>query len=135
MRSRRSRRGSYAVEFALSLPILVLLVAGVVDLGLYLVVADGVVAATANGARSGSLMIQDDGEDPVAQAESIANDHWTNTGLPGAPTFAASLVGAAPDQMLVLNASVPFDGFFNFVTLPATIDYQYTMRVVRQPTP
>ncbi len=131
---RLGRRGSHAIEFALSVPILFGLASGVIDLGLYLIMTDATVAATANGARSGAVLDQDDGGDPVAQAEQIAAAHWSNLDLPGTPTFSASLTGSAPDQLLVLDATVPYTGFFGFLPLPEAIEYSYVMRVVHQPS-
>jgi Flp pilus assembly protein TadG len=56
MSPRSSRRGSQAVEFALVLPVLVLMIGGIVDYGWYFTQSLTVVAAARDGARAGASL-------------------------------------------------------------------------------
>ena len=129
----RSRRGSQAIEFALLVPLLLILVSGIVDLGQYMYVADGLVNAVSQGGRQGALADSDDGESASATAMSIASASWTASELPGTLTVTANVSGAAPDALVVVTGTVPFSGFFGFLTLPSTITYTSTVRLMYQP--
>jgi Flp pilus assembly protein TadG len=131
----RSRRGNQAIEFALVVPLLLILVSGIVDLGQYMFVADGLVNAVSQGGRQGALADPDDGEDAAAIATTIANASWAASELPGALTVTAAVSGVEPDALVVVTGSVPFSGFFGFLTLPATISYTSTVRMMYQPEP
>jgi Flp pilus assembly protein TadG len=130
-----SRRGNQAIEFAIAAPLLLILLAGIIDLGQYMYVADGLVEAVAQGGRQGALADSDDGEDPVATAVGIASASWAATELPGALTVTAATSGAAPDALIVVNGSVPFSPWFGFLNLPASVGYTSTVRLMYQPTP
>lgn len=67
MRRRRSDDGAAAVEFALLLPILLLLVFGIVDFSLLLNTQLNLTEAAREGARAESL-----GADPIGRANAIA---------------------------------------------------------------
>jgi hypothetical protein len=129
--TRRSRRGSQAVEVALLLPVLVAFFAGVVDLAQYLIIADGVVAAVGEGARAGAASKEE--EDPLAEAARIAQISWTNADLPGQLELATTLQGAPPDQWIVVEGSVPYSAWFGFVAaVPDVVTYRGTVRLVTQ---
>lgn len=129
------RRGSNAIEFALLLPVLLVLVAGVVDLGQLLYLADATVAAVAEGARAGALADPDDGEDPVDTANLASNQWWTATEIPAPFTVASTLSGAAPDVVLEVRGTVTFNAAFGLLDLPANVSYTQTIRLYHQPAP
>ncbi|HZZ83152.1 MAG TPA: TadE family protein [Anaeromyxobacteraceae bacterium] len=56
-RERRRERGAAAVEFAILLPVLLLLVLGAMDWGYYFFVEQVIVNAAREGARAGSLQL------------------------------------------------------------------------------
>lgn len=131
---RAARRGSTAVEFALTLPVLVLLFAGITDLGQYLFLADNLTAAVAEGARAGALADPDDGQDPLAVAEATAATFWAAADMPPGFTVTASYAGvAAPDERIILVASAPYSAWFGLIGLPADLSYSHTVRLVYQP--
>jgi Flp pilus assembly protein TadG len=68
--SRRSPRGAAAVEFAIVLPLLLLVLLGTIDWGYYFFCREVVVNASREGARAGSLVPA--GTSPVANAEAAA---------------------------------------------------------------
>lgn len=122
------RRGSNIVEFALLVPIIVLLIAGTVDLAVYVMLSDALVSAVGEGARSGAQV--EAGSDPKETALLVAKAAWMNAELPGEVSFELSIDGSAPDQLLVLAGSVPYEPFFGFVGLPKSVDYKATVRLV-----
>lgn len=127
----RGRRGSNAVEFALTLPVLLLLAAGVVDLGQYLRVADAAVAAAAEGARAGSLVE----EDQAAIGKTMAERAWIAADLDGTALVVATVSGVDPNARLQVDVTVPYAPFFGFLALPPTVTYSHTMRLLHQPEP
>jgi Flp pilus assembly protein TadG len=127
---RAPRRGSQAVEFALVLPLLLTLLAGVVDLGQYLVVSEGLVSAVAEGARAGALA--ESTQNPSSVAHTVASTSWSTTSLPGSLSLQANASGSAPDRMLTVTGTVSFDAWFGFLGLPTSIEYQHTLRINEQ---
>jgi len=129
----RKRRGSQAVEFGLTLPLLMVLTAGAVDLGQYLYVAERIAAVASEGARMGAVTDVDGGGDPISLATTTAETAWTTTELPGTITVGAALVGAAPSRRIVVTATVATDPYFGFVDLlPSTIVQSRTVRMTDQ---
>jgi Flp pilus assembly protein TadG len=132
----RQRRGATAVEFALTLPLLLILFAGVTDLGQYLYLADNLAAAVGEGARAGALSDPDDGEDPETAAETTAAAWWVAAELPSGFTVDAALAGlGAPNERLVVTGRAPFVPWFGMLGLPGTVTYIHTIRLVYQPVP
>jgi Flp pilus assembly protein TadG len=130
---RRSRRGSQAVEFACSLPILMLFAAGICDLSQYLYVTEGMVAAVASGTRAGAVVGVASTSDPLLVATSTARTSWNTAGLPGTPVFTARYAGSSPDREIVLEGTTDFVAYFGLVpAIPKSLGYTGTMRAVRQ---
>lgn len=69
-RSRRGERGAAAVEFALVLPILMLLIFGIVDFGRMLSAKITLTEAAREGARATALVGRQAGADRIASATS-----------------------------------------------------------------
>ncbi|HEY3452396.1 MAG TPA: TadE family protein [Myxococcales bacterium] len=86
-------RGASALEFALVLPLLLLLVMGILDWGYYFFAEQIVVNAAREGARAGSLATLDSA---LAQAEatSVASEYLTRAGLDATRAVVATTVGA-----------------------------------------
>jgi len=64
-----TRRGSAAVEFALTVPVLMVIIFGVLDYSWYIKQATDVVRATREGLRLGVGVSQDDGPDAAAESQ------------------------------------------------------------------
>lgn len=124
-----TRRGAQLVEFALLTPILLTLVAGVVDAGEYLHRLEALVNATADGARAGARTETD----PVSTARTAATAAWAATGVMETPTFDAGIESVAPNQRLVVSASVAFEPYFGLVPMPDHITYACAFRLDHQP--
>ena len=128
------RRGATAVEFVLTLPVLLILLAGVVDLGQYLFLSDAVAAAIAEGARAGALANPKKGEDPLAIARAAADQWWTAAEMPVNLTVTATFAGTgAPTERLILRGTTPFGSQLSFLNIPATVAYSHTIRLFHQP--
>ena len=128
------RRGATAVEFVLTLPVLLILLAGVVDLGQYLFLSDAVAAAIAEGARAGALANPKKGEDPLAIARAAADQWWTAAEMPVNLTVTATFAGTgAPTERLILRGTTPFGSQLSFLNIPATVAYSHTIRRFHQP--
>jgi Flp pilus assembly protein TadG len=132
MRRITSRRGAQAVEFALTAPILLLLLAGIIDLGQYMYVADGVVNAVAQGGRLGALADPGKSQNPVTTATNMAQASWAASDLDGTLTVTASNSGVDPDIMIVVVGTAPFNAYFGFLNLPTQVSYTHTVRRMYQ---
>ncbi|HET6413646.1 MAG TPA: TadE family protein [Anaeromyxobacter sp.] len=77
---RAGERGTAAVEFALVLPLLLMLVLGAIDWGWYFFIREVATNAAREGARVGSVNAVDDAG-AAADALAAANAYLTNLGL------------------------------------------------------
>lgn len=131
----RAQRGSYAIEFAMTLPILLIILSGTIDYGWYFHVQMGVVNATREAAHAGSQIdpagIEDQGNmlTPAAAALKVAADVWTASDLPGTPVFNAVINGVAPDRDMVVTSALtvtPLVGFTGAGNTATSINYTST---------
>jgi Flp pilus assembly protein TadG len=131
--TRRSRRGSRAVEFALILPVLLAFLFGIMDYGWFFSQQIAVSGAVRDGARSGSTTPQDEGADPVLAAEQAVARALSAAGFSGDVQLDVALEGAAPDQAIWVAASAPYNSLTGFVPVPEYVAAQLTMRMEDQP--
>ncbi|MEN0063995.1 MAG: TadE family protein [Myxococcota bacterium] len=128
-RTNPRRRGTQAIEFAMVLPVIMAIIAGVVDFGEYLHRTQTLVHASSDGARAGAKS-----EDrPLTAARTAAQTAWDTAGGAGAPEFTVTLAGSAPNQRVVVAASMAYEPYFGLVPTPETIDYSCTFRLDHQP--
>lgn len=133
-RCARSRRGSNAVEFALILPILITLLAGIVEWGWTLNQQMMVVQAAREGARAGVSTPRDDDPETAAQARVVQS--LNDMGLNGsAATVTVSIVGAYPDELLQVNLALPHEPIIGLVPIPVDLKAALTMRLEEQVAP
>ncbi|MCK6519902.1 pilus assembly protein [Myxococcota bacterium] len=133
-RARRDRRGSNAVEFALILPILILLFAGIVEWGWTLNQQMMVVQAAREGARAGVSTPRDD--DPETAAEARAVQALNDMGLNGsAAVVTATITGAYPDELLQVSLALPHQPIIGLVPIPVDLKAALTMRLEEQVAP
>jgi len=106
-----SDRGGQIVEFALAMPILLLLVTGIAEFGLLFQTFE----VTTNAAREGARLAVLPGNEQNAYATVIArvNDYMAETGLPG--TFTTNVVTQA----------VPIGGGVTANGVRVTVTYTY----------
>jgi Flp pilus assembly protein TadG len=134
-------RGQNLVEFALLLPLLVLVVFGVLDLGR---VFFGLVAIT-NAARQGARAYTFDPDMTEADIQEAARDELRNFGLKSDDvTVIATCSGTKPappncekDQTIRVTVSYPFQITLNFL-FPQTINLSRSIEMMtpmEKPTP
>jgi len=120
LRKRRCDRGAAAVEFALVLPVLLLLVLGAIDWGYFFFVQQVVTNAAREAARVGSLTPYDPANvaaDATAknEAETVATAYIGNAGLSGAP--GVDVTSAASVRVVVTYTTGSITGFSNLLSI------------------
>jgi Flp pilus assembly protein TadG len=113
----RGEDGVIAVEFALLLPILIILIAGVLEFGLTLYIQEVITNASREAARAGIVI-----GDPRPTAEEVMNvalTYLTNFGV-SCETSCISVTGAQGNSGDDLTVSVDLP--YQFMMLPSFID-------------
>ena len=103
-RSFRSERGAAMVEFAIVLPILLLMVFGIVDFGRALYTLNNLTAAVREGARLASTQISPDpttGSSMTAVSTAVTNYVVAFGGNAGAPTVSETFSGTPPNMQSI----------------------------------
>lgn len=118
-RGKARQRGAAAVEFALVLPFLLMMVLGTIDWGWYFFVREVVTNAAREGARAGAVATA---ANPTQAAEDIAGNYLTNFGLTGTPTVAVNLssstIGATAVTTMSVTVTYPVGSLTGFTSLP-----------------
>ncbi len=123
---RRNQRGSNAVEFALTLPVLVVMLSGLIDYGWYFSQHQAVLSAVREATRAGTLAGED--EDAAAIAIARAQEALTQAGLNGgAATVDVDFLGAAPNLLIEVDVSVPFSPLMGTLALLGDHTYPPTL--------
>ena len=106
LRSRgKSQRGAAAVEFALVLPFLLMVVLGAIDWGWYFFVREVVTNAAREGARAGAVATA---ANPTQAAQDMARGYLTNFGLTGATAVTADLSTVGTTNVITMNVGVTY---------------------------
>ncbi len=127
-----AERGAAAVEFALVLPVLLLLVLGAIDWGYFFFVQQVVTNAAREAARVGSLTPYDPANtaaDAAAQheAETVATAYIQNAGLLGTPVV--DVTSAASIRVVVSYPTGSLTGFLDLASvMPARAQAAAEMR-------
>ena len=110
-----NEHGTAAVEFALLLPLLVLLLFGIVEFGLALYRQQVLATASREGARVG---IRQTVPRPTAgDIQRVARNVLTQAGVPGAALVVVNGAGAASGTDLSVTVQTPYQ----FFVLPNTV--------------
>lgn len=110
-----NEHGTAAVEFALLLPLLVLLLFGIVEFGLALYRQQVLATASREGARAG---IRQTVPRPTAgDIQRVARNVLTQAGVPGAALVVVNGAGAASGTDLSVTVQTPYQ----FFVLPNTV--------------
>ncbi|HSB20130.1 MAG TPA: TadE/TadG family type IV pilus assembly protein [Anaeromyxobacteraceae bacterium] len=134
-RSEAGQRGAAAVEFALVLPLLLMLVLGAIDWGWYFFVREVVTNAAREGARAGAVA---SAADPTQTARDVAANYLTTSGLtrgaaPMASTATATIGGTTVTTVNVV-VTYPVGSLTGFTLVghasmvPAQVQAQAQMR-------
>ncbi|MCB9761242.1 MAG: pilus assembly protein [Alphaproteobacteria bacterium] len=132
LRRRQERRGAIAVEFALTMPLLLVLIAAIIDFGWYFNQQMMLLHSVREGARTGATTSQDG--DPLGDAEARVSAALMEAGLDAsAATVTASFSGTAPQELITVSATLPFQPIVTLVPLPVSLNGELTMRMEDQP--
>jgi Flp pilus assembly protein TadG len=129
---RRERRGAELLEAALTLPVLLLVVAGIVDFGWYYSQQQSIQQAVRQGARIGVATSQED--DPPAAATQAAERALADAGLSVDVTVSASFATIpGGEQALEVQAEADYWGLWGLLSLPLEYGATTVMRMEEQP--
>lgn len=128
---RHQRKGSKAVEFALTLPIYLVLLAGIVDFGWYFNQRMIVTMAARDGARAGSLVTIVSHDDPIAVCEAQAQASLAEADIVGEATCIPE--GERPDARIRCIVDAGYSGLVGFAPLPDLQHSEIIMRMAEQP--
>lgn len=123
---REAERGAAAVEFALVLGPLLLIVLGTIDWGYYFYVREVVTNAAREGARAGSIALPP--ANPQTAARSAADAYLVNANLNGNIT---QNCGAIPAGSCCVRIDYPVGSITGFLSavMPANASAQAAMRL------
>jgi Flp pilus assembly protein TadG len=126
-----SRRGSQAVEFALTLPIIFVILSGILDYGWYFSQSIAVVQATRDGTR-GAVRDEVGCAASEATAEADVAARITAAGVPGTPSVDATVIATGgatgTEDALVVVSTVAFAPLWGLVPTPANMGATVTFR-------
>ena len=116
---RKDVKGSAAVEFALCLPPLILILCGILEYGWYLTNQIVLVNAVSAGARAGIKAREWEGEDPGSLARSATRDaFWISSNIPVTATIEDD-----PLRRIVVKVTFRYSSLTGY--LPANMIPQY----------
>lgn len=139
MIQRRRRRGGAAIEFGLWLPVIMSMLAGIVDIGWMMHAHHNVVRAARDGARVGVAVIE--GDDVVAgtEAKDVAEDH-ARAILDGVRmtctdancNVAADVIREDGVNYLRVTVGYDFEPLVKFLPLETRLQSQFVMMLQQQ---
>lgn len=129
-----ARRGTAAVEFALTVPVLMFIIFGVLDYSWYIKQATDVVRATREGLRIGVTVSQADGPDAAAASQveivlagyGLDCDNSLDCDIQATPTSVDGL------DSVTLAVTVPYEPLIGLVPTPAQMQAEITMALEDQ---
>lgn len=144
---RRSRRGASVIEFAIWLPVLLMLISAVIDWGSYMTTRVSVARGVMEGARRGASVFEPTTVPPGSQivpkakarTKLVLEDIGVDCAPPGCvidATYCNAGQGGPcqnpPFQGLVVRVTTGFEPFFGFVPVPTQISESFLMAVENQ---
>lgn len=133
----RRRRASTALEFALILPVFVLLVGGVMDMAWLFYMESALDRAAMLGCRAGALIDPGVGEVSLSAAQTRAEDVMADAlglnsvGLKSLPDSLETEVtahGSSPGRSLVCAVSIQFQPLIGLALSPLTLESSTAIR-------
>lgn len=121
LRARPARSGAYALEFALALPILLVLVTGAMDWAWFIYQTSTVNEAAWQGVRMGAGHSTADLAREAAEtavSDALAAMHL---GDKQEPTVTTTFVQSGTHQVLEVSVTVPYTGTFGLLPVPGTL--------------
>ena len=131
MSPRDVRSGAVAVEFALVVPLLLILLAGVIEWGWFLSREVLLLEATREAALAGVLTRLE--EDPAVAAQQRLAAALAGAGLdPAGLDSSAEVIAAPTGCVITVRASLPYASLVRLVPIPARLGADVTMRLQDQ---
>jgi len=132
-RRRASDRGSAAVEFALVLPLFLMILFGIIEYGWMFYQQFNLASAVRDGLRQGVTVSQSASPDPRALAVKVAQADLLAMGIPTADAaVSATYAGASPTKTMTLSVALTYRKLVGFVKTPAQLHYAMTMMLELQ---
>ena len=133
----RYRRGASALEFALTLPIVMVVLTGILEYGWYLFQLSNVVHALRDGTRIGVTVPLDDDDGPVLRAENHARSVLDGLGVPctdGGGCIVQGTIATIGDiQAMTVSIEVDYSPIVGLLPTPALLRGDFTMMMQEQP--
>jgi Flp pilus assembly protein TadG len=106
----RNERGAAAVEFAILLPVLMLILFGTIEFGLIMYFREVITNASREGARSG--IVQNTVKPTAGEIQTVVTNFLTGTGLdPNAVTINIAGAGLTAPNTLTVTVTYPYNFF------------------------
>lgn len=129
---RRHRRGENAIEFALVLPVLLVVLFGIFEMGWYFNRYLVVSAATRDGARA-AAMVPEDG-DVEGVARQMVLNKLSDLADTSEVAVSTTVDGVAPDRTVTVTVTTPYTAFAGrFVPAPSTIESTFSLHMEEEP--
>jgi hypothetical protein len=138
MRSRRQRHGTSAIEFALTLPIPILLLGAVLEYGTFISQREAAVGVARDAARLAAAVPQTDDDTPTADIEETATDKATELlaayGIPcdSGCSFATQIDRTGTLVTLRLTIKAEYIPLFSLIPSPEAIAVSHTVALEDQ---
>lgn len=131
-----TRRGASALEFALTLPVLVVVLAGILEYGWYLFQLSNVVHALRDGTRIGVTVPSTDETGAAGRAEAHARAVLDGLGVPctdgGGCNVTATIAAAEDVDTLTMAIEVDYEPIVGLLPTPSQLHGTFTMMVQEQ---
>lgn len=119
------KRGANAIEYALTLPIVIVLVFAIAEYGYYFYQRSAVAGAVHDGCRSGAL-VSPDTDDPIEVARRRIGD---GLALFDVSHVEVTLVGDPPDESLACTAEVVHHRLLGLIPVPNRYESRAALRL------
>ncbi len=128
-----AERGVAAVEMALVLPLLMMLLLGIIDWGWVFYQEFNLASAVRQGARVGVTVPPSAAPDPPTTAKATATAALAALGVDvSGATITSAYGGAAPMTTLTVAVKLPYKPIIGFVPTPKSLSYSMTMMMEQQ---
>ena len=132
----RNRRGASALEFALTLPIVMIVLAGILEYGWYLFQLSNVVHALRDGTRIGVTVPLEHPTPPTTRAEEHARAVMNGLGVPceeGEGCVVTAVIRPSDDfDVLNLTIEVDYTPIVGLLPSPSLLQGTFTMMMQEQ---
>jgi hypothetical protein len=127
------RRGSTAIEFALTLPVIFVIMAGILEYGWYLFQLSSVVHAVRDGTRIGVTVPLEEGPETIASthARNVLDGLGVPCGTSGC-TVEASLIPVGDITIMQLQIEAPYEPVVGLLPYPSVLTAHFTMMMQEQ---